>query len=125
MPARALIPPLQPRQTTQDLTAGQRGLVQVMREHQFGRIENLRIEGGQPLLRPDTKIVRVARISGAADAPEVADKGAFELKAAVRDLFGQLEKLNSGTVLRLEFRYGIPWLLETEAEVGDLHNLLS
>jgi hypothetical protein len=90
-----------------------------MRPHQFGRIENLRVEAGQPILRPDTKIVRVARIGGAAEAPEVADQGAFELKAGIRDLLGQLEKLNTGTVLRLEFRHGMPSLLETEAEVGE------
>ena len=96
-PSKAVNPSLQPRQTTQDLTVAQRGLVQVMRQHQFGRIENLRVEAGQPILRPDTKIVRVARISGAADEPafSVQNEDEFELKAAVWDLLGQLKKLNS------------------------------
>src|SRR5260370_17374538 len=93
-----------------------------MRQHQFGGMENLGIEAGQPILGPDTKIVRVARISGAAHEPEfsVQNEDEFELKAAVWDLLGQFKRLNSGTVLRLEFRRGLPCLLETEAEVGEL-----
>jgi hypothetical protein len=91
-----------------------------MRQQQFGRIENLRIEAGQPILRPDTKIVCVARINGSGDIPDVSIQGELELKPAVRDLLGQLEKLSSAVVLRLEFRHGLPCLLETEAEVGEL-----
>jgi hypothetical protein len=116
--SKAVNPSLPQHQTTQDLTPAQRGLVQIMREHQFGRIENWRVEAGQPILRPDTKIVRVARINGSEDIPEVSIQGELELKPAVRDLLGQLEKLSSGTVLRLEFRHGLPCLLETEAQVG-------
>ena len=66
-------------------------------------------------------IVRVARINGSGDIPEVSIQGELELKPAVRDLLGQLEKLSSALVLRLEFRHGWPCLLETEAKVGELH----
>jgi hypothetical protein len=111
-------PSLPQHQTTQDLTPAQRGLLEIMREHQFGRIENWRVEAGQPILRPDTKIVRVARINGSGDIPEGSIQGEFELRPAVRDLLDQLEKLSSAMVLRLEFRHGLPCLLETEAEVG-------
>jgi hypothetical protein len=38
----------------------------------------------------------------------------------VWDLLGQLKELKNGVVLRLEFRSGLPCLLETEAEVGEL-----
>jgi hypothetical protein len=89
-----------------------------MRQYQFGRIENLRVVAGQPILRPDTRIVRVARINGSGDIPEVSIHGESELKPAVRDLFGHLKKLSSAIALRLEFRHGLPCLLETEAEVG-------
>ena len=55
-----------------------------MRHHQFGRIENFRIDAGQPVLRPDTRIVRVARISGAEEpAFAIRDHDEFEFKAAV------------------------------------------
>ena len=58
---------------------------------------------------------------GSGDVPEVSIQGELELKPAVRDLLGQLEKLSSAMVLRLEFRHGWPCLLETEAKVGELH----
>jgi hypothetical protein len=36
------------RRTTKDLTIAHHWLVRIMSEYQFGRIENLRIEHGQP-----------------------------------------------------------------------------
>jgi hypothetical protein len=63
-----------------------------MRQHKFGRIENWRSEARQPILRPDTKIVRVARISGAVDEPEFSVQGELKLKAAVRDLLATFRR---------------------------------
>jgi hypothetical protein len=37
----------------------------------------------------------------------------FQLKRQVFDLFEELESLPDGTVVRLEFRHGLPFLLET------------
>jgi hypothetical protein len=121
MPSKAATPAKQ-RQTTRDLTPAEFGLVEIMRHHRFGRIENLRIVAGQPVLRSDTRIVHVARINGTADelGLSLRDEDEFELKAAVWDLIGKLETLNNGVILRLEFRNGLPCLLETEAEVGRL-----
>ena len=50
--------------TTRDLTAAERFLLQIMRENQFGRVENLRVQAGQPLLDRGVKVVRVARLGG-------------------------------------------------------------
>jgi hypothetical protein len=47
----------------------------------------------------------------------VADE--FGLKQAVCDLLDELAQLSDGLVLRLEFRHGLPFLLETAAAVGD------
>ncbi len=40
--------------------------------------------------------------------------GEFELKRAVHDLFTELTRLGDGTIVRLEFRHGLPFLLEVE-----------
>lgn len=45
----------------------------------------------------------------------VASGDDFELKRQVRDLFAELMRLENGTVIRLEFRHGLPFLLETAA----------
>jgi hypothetical protein len=102
-----------PVKTARSLSAQQRSLMQLMHEHQFGRIENMSIRAGQPLLDSNVRVVRAARLgakSGGTNTPRTDD---FELKKAIRELFDELERLGSGTVLRLEFRHGLPYLLET------------
>jgi hypothetical protein len=86
-----------------------------MRAHQFGRIENMAVRGGEPILSSDLRVVRVARLGGGSDPAKVTRTDVFELKRQVRDLFDELERLQDGTVIRLEFRHGLPFLLETAA----------
>jgi hypothetical protein len=50
--------------------------------------------------------------SGATKVPS-ADE--FDLKQAVRNLFDELVRLGEGVISRLEFRHGLPFLLETVA----------
>ena len=68
------------------------------------------------LISSDVKVVRVAR-SGGGDAAKVTRTDEFELKRQVRDLFEELERLHDGTVIRLEFRHAVPFLLETTPSV--------
>jgi hypothetical protein len=88
-----------------------------MHVHQFGRIENMSVRAGEPILNSDVKVVRVARLGGTSDATKVTRTDEFELKRHVRDLFEELEHLHDGTVIRLEFRHGLPFLLEIMATV--------
>src|SRR3984893_13825816 len=97
----------------QDLSPGQRSLVELMHLHQFGRIENMPVRGGQPILDRDVKVVRVARLGGESDPLKLTNAEEFELKRQIRDLFHELARLENGTVVRLEFRHGLPFLLET------------
>ena len=62
-------------------------------ENQYGRIENLRVAGGQPVPDQHLKIVRVARFGiSVAVATMPAQTDAFELKQALRDLFSECPK---------------------------------
>jgi hypothetical protein len=90
-------------------------LVELMHTHQFGRIENMRVLDGQPILDDHVRVVQVARLGGENSTKEVAS--AYELKRSVRDLFNRLAHLENGTITRLEFRHGLPFLLETTATV--------
>jgi hypothetical protein len=85
-----------------------------MREHQYGRVENMSIRAGQPVLDQDFKVVRVACLGGGTKPP-AGDE--FELKRAVCDLFDELARLGHGTVVRLEFKRGLPCRLETTPHV--------
>ena len=100
-----------------DLSAPQRSLLEMMREHQFGRIENMSIRAGQPLLDQDLKVERVACLGGENGGTKLPRSDEFELKRAVCDLFDELERLGHGTVVRLEFKRGLPCRLETTPHV--------
>jgi hypothetical protein len=97
----------------QDLSPAQRWLVDLMHEHQFGRIENMPVREGQPILDSNLKVVRVARLGAESGRAQGTTGKDFDLRKQVRDLFERLERLQDGTVIRLEFRHGLPFLLET------------
>ena len=97
------------------LSPSQRSLMEMMRTHQFGRIEYMAVRAGQPILDSAVKVVRIARLSGESNRTEMASDG-FEPKKQVRDLFNELNRLHDGIVIRLEFRHGLPFLLETAAQ---------
>jgi hypothetical protein len=103
------------RRTTRDLTPAQLLLLRIMSEHRFGRLENLPIQDGQPVLDRGVKVVRVARLGGNSGGTTVPSTDEFELKQAVCDLFDELARLRYGEIVRLEFRHGLPFLLETIA----------
>jgi hypothetical protein len=86
-----------------------------MRQHQFGRVEDVLVRAGQPILDGDVKIVHVEYLGGAHSGTKVPVSGEFELKQPVRDLFDRLKRLGDGTIVRLEFKHGLPFLLETTA----------
>ena len=99
---------------TQDLSPRQRSLVDLMHVHEFGRVENMPVRAGEPILNSDVRVVRVALL-GKRSTPTGVNGEKFELKQQIRDLFEELERLQHGTVVRLEFRHGLPFLLETAA----------
>src|ERR1700674_3741144 len=95
-----------------ELSAEQRSLLEMIRVHQFGRVENMSIRAGQPILGQNVKIVRVARLGGE-NGTNAVPSGEYELKRPVRNLFDELARLQNGTVISLEFRHGLPFRLET------------
>ena len=96
-----------------DLSTQQQALVQIMGEHRFGWIENLPVRGGQPVFTPDVKIVRVAKLGAETVGQEPLHANEFELKGPLRELFDEFVRLQNGIVVRLEFRHGLPFILQT------------
>jgi hypothetical protein len=101
--------------TARDLTIAQRWHLQIMSEYQFGRIENLRVERGQPAPDRRLSIIRATRFGSKDDGRKVPMSGYQELKQEVWDLFDEIEQLQDGYVVRFEFKHGLPFHLETTA----------
>ena len=73
---------------------------------------------GEPILNSDVNVVRAARLGGESDPLKLTNAEDFELKRQVRDLFDELARLENGTVIRLELRHGLPFLIETTPRVN-------
>ena len=105
-----------------ELTAAQRSLLDAIQKHGFGRIENMTVEAGQPLLDRGVRIVRIARLDRDAQV-NAPDRDDFNLKQPFRKLFAELMQLQDCFVVRLEFRWGLPLQLETALDdqgyIGD------
>lgn len=93
-------------------------LLELMRVHQFGRIENMTVRDGKLIFEGQVKVVRRVRLGGGSREKKTRGADEFELKHAVRDLFAELAQLENGSVIRIEFRHGLPFLLEVTTEGG-------
>ena len=110
--------PLQPPVRTRDLSPEQCSLLEIMRLHQFGRIENMTVRNGKLIFDGHLKIVRLVRLGGGSRGMKTPGTDEFELKKSVRDLFAELALLENASVIRLEFRHGLPFLLEMAIDGG-------
>lgn len=94
-----------------------RRLLQLMQEVNFGRIEDLAVRNGQPVLDPGPRIVREVKFGGE-NGPR-AQRGAedFTLKAHVVELFEYLNRMGNGTIEALEIKHGLPFRMIVEDPV--------
>lgn len=94
-----------------ELSSGGQVLVATMRRVGFGRFEFLRICNGDPVFDPPPRLVRVSRI-GSSQEPDLLESADWILKVPIRDLFKEFARLQNGTIDRIEFRRGLPCLVE-------------
>jgi hypothetical protein len=94
-----------------ELPEGGRRLVELMQRINFGRIENLPVRGGAPVLDPPPRVVREIKIGGDNGPRPEARRQDFPLKEQVTELFAHLEALGDGTVEVLEVKHGLPFRL--------------
>lgn len=97
-----------------ELSGGEQRLVRVMQQINFGRIENIPIQGGLPRPGQDTRVVQKIRMGKDNDARDESSLSDFYLKAQVVDFFRQLAEIRDGTILSLEVQNGLPAHMEVE-----------
>ena len=85
-----------------------------MQRINFGRIFDLSVRNGQPVMDAPLRIVREIKFGGEnGHRPEIA-KADFTLKNQVRDLFVQLETLGNGVIPCIEIQRGLPFRMTVE-----------
>ncbi len=91
-----------------DLPPQSRKLVELMQDVDFGRITNLRVRDGIPVMRPRPGVVRVFKI-GAEEGPRKrASQTDFVLKRQTVEFLERLRAMRNCTVLRVEVMHGLP-----------------
>ena len=93
-------------------------LVEVMQELNFGRVEQLVIRGGEPVLDPPPRLVREVKFCAEnGPRPETA-KEDFALKAQVRELLTHMEAIGDGVIARIEVKHGLPFRMLFEEDTA-------
>ena len=104
--------------TKSSLTRRRRQLIELMQRVNFGRIEELVIKGGEPVLDPPPRVVRGVKFGGQnGPRPETAKRD-FALKAQVRELFAQMEAMGDGVIRSIEVRHGLPFNMTVEEVIA-------
>lgn len=98
--------------TKRGLSGPRQQLLELLQELNFGRLEQLVVRGGEPVLDPRPRIVREVKF-GAENGPR-PERGArdFALKAQVVELCAALDRLQDGAIDLIEVKHGLPFRME-------------
>ena len=116
VPAPTAVGTASPRRATA-LTPARRHLVDLMRGIRYGRIENLRIEAGQPLIRPGQAVVQEIKFGSDDSSRPSSDLNDYLLKRQVVELFEFMDSAGDGLVHTLEIKGGLPFKVEAEKRI--------
>jgi hypothetical protein len=101
------------------LSEPRRRLVRLMQRLLFGRIENLLIRRGQPVLDPPPTVIREHKFGGENGPHTKHRTDDFLLKDQVVELFRQLDALGDGVIAVLEIKHGLPFRMLVAEPPGD------
>jgi hypothetical protein len=96
------------------LTPDQTRLVELMQTLNFGRVEVLHVQNGQPVFSPPPKVIRKLKMGGENTSRAEAEYGDFRLKHGVIELLEIIARLSDGEVRLIEVRFGLPVTVEIE-----------
>jgi hypothetical protein len=91
------------------LSEPRRRLVELMQALNFGRVENLPVRDGEPVLDPLPRRVREVKFASENGPRPERAAAAFLLKAQVIELFQLLDELRDGVIQVIEVKHGLPF----------------
>jgi hypothetical protein len=92
----------------QDLSPNQRGLLVLMQEIRYGRIDRLLVRDGEPVLT-GVRWKRTVKLSGDNAPHPCADAEDFALRREVIVFFQALRELGDAELTDIEIRNGLPF----------------
>ena len=98
--------------TKSSLSPARRRLVEICQELNFGRIENLEVRGGEPILYPRPTTVREHKFAGENGPRIESGRADYLLKSQMRDLMQLIDEIGDGTLAVLRVKHGLPFHAE-------------
>ena len=102
--------------TKSGLSKGRCSLLELMQRMDFGRIEGLVVRAGEPVVDSGARIIREIKLGGEHSSRTELERGDFELKAQVIELFQCLSEIENGTIACVDVKHGLPFRLVIEQE---------
>lgn len=101
----------------QELSRDRRRLLDLMRNMGYGRIENLTIRAGEPVIDASIKLVHEKLLGRKANGRASPPQGDFELKVQQIEVFECFDQLQDGYIPVLKVQDGLPFQLQMEERV--------
>ncbi len=102
--------------TISSLSPARRRLIRVFQQLNFGTVENLRIQNGEPLFNSTSRVLRSHR-AGKKDGPRAeTSKADFHIKGQVSELLQLFDQERNLTIAAIDVQDGLPfrwWVEET------------
>ena len=100
--------------TKSSLSGAQGRLVELLQTLNFGRIEGLRVEAGQPMFEPAPRLIQKLKMGGENGPRHETTLPDFWLKQQTSEMLAAIAQLGDGQVLSIEVKYGLPFSMEVE-----------
>lgn len=100
------------------LSTNQKHLLELMQRINFGRIENLAVNNGEPIFKPPPSVIYKKKIGGDNNPRSETDLQDFRLRKEVVEVFDILKHHNDGIVRKIEVQDGLPRFIEVEEKFG-------
>lgn len=109
-----------PLVSKRQLSSSRARLIERMQRLNFGRIANIPIRNGDPVLDPLPKVTREVKFGGDNKPRPESELDDFPLKQQVQELFEELDRTGDGMIEVLMVKHGLPFLMHvTEHASGD------
>jgi hypothetical protein len=88
-----------------------RKLIELMQSINFGRIENILVEDGRPIITRDTRVEREVKLGGVNGPRPELENPDFALKQSQVELLSQITQMEYGLISQIEVKHGLPFLM--------------
>lgn len=109
---------MRPATRSSQLSPSEQRLLKLLQRINFGRVRGLVIRNGEPVFDPPPRLQRDHKFGGQNGPRQELRLEDYALKREVIDLFQLFRQLGNGTIVNLEVRAGLPFLMTDEEEAA-------